>query len=55
MAKLLLFLSGLLQEFSPQPQVAGRSPSEDYRPGITVAPQEYTVRLLKRMETIFTK
>ena len=42
-ANLFLFFSGLLQEFSFQPSVAGRPPSEDYRPGISLRPQEFTV------------
>ena len=54
-AELFLFFSGLLQELSPHPKVAGNLPFEDYTPGIPVAPQEYNVKLVQRMETIAVK
>ena len=54
-ANLFLFFIGLLQEFSLKPSVAGRPPSEDYRLGLSLCPEEFTVRLMPRTESIAGK
>lgn len=47
--ELFLFFTNLVHQFSFEPATAGELPSEDYAPGVTLLPKEFSARLIPRL------
>lgn len=46
--ELFLFFTNLVHQFSFEPATAGELPSEDYAPGVTLLPKQFSARLIPR-------